>query len=94
MFDNMVFWCIIIPLCIYIASVAVVRLASMGWHTHRRGWQIIYLLMAMSAASNAMVGSINADANVFLVAGLLAAAMWFYESRNRWRDGPPDYMKV
>lgn len=82
-----------VMLCIYIAMVGLGRMAVMGWHSHRRIWQIIYLLMVMAAASNIeLVFNENAHAVPFIM--LVATALWFRESRNRWRAGAPDYMKV
>lgn len=80
-------------LCIYVLCVGVVRIGMMGMNTHRRVWQIIYLLLVIWAAVNltyVLTGRFEPEQ----VIGLLGSALWFYESRLRWRDKAPDYMKL
>ena len=80
-------------LCAYIFLVGIGRLASMGWWTHRRLWQVIYALLVIWAADNAFLVIKQKD-YIAPVLGLIATSMWFHESRNRWRTKAPDYMKV
>lgn len=84
---------ITLMLCLYIGIVGLGRMFVMGWHSHRRSWQVIYLLMVMAAASNIEL-VFNENAHAIPLFMLIATAMWFRESRNRWRAGAPDYMKV
>lgn len=77
---------------IYIFVVGVGRLAMMNWKTHRRIWQIVYMLLVWWAAGNVLL-VLDGTGHGMAFLGMLATCIWFYESRNRWRDKPPSYME-
>lgn len=77
----------------YIFVIGVNRMAVMGWWTHRRSWQLIYLALVCWAVGNAFLVC-DGKGHIIPVIGLFATALWFHESRNRWRIGAPDYMRV
>lgn len=77
----------------YIVLTGVGRLAMMGWKIHRKKWQIIYLMIVMWAAGNALL-VFDGKGHAIPVLGLMATAAWLFESRNRWRQEPPIYMRA
>lgn len=82
-----------VMLCVYIVLVGIIRLSMMSWATHRRPWLVIYALLVLSAAWS--LGTLAEGAPHWRLApffGYLATALWFHESRERWRDAPPVYM--
>jgi hypothetical protein len=77
---------------IYIIFIGIGRLAMMSWETHRRIWQVVYVLLVIWAAGNAML-VFDGKGHVIPIAGMLATCLWFWESRHRWKDNPPHYME-
>lgn len=76
----------------WIAMTCIGRQASMGWKTHKRGWQIVYGLLTLWAVGNVFQVLDGKDHFNALI-GLVATALWLYESRNRWKDGVPKWME-
>lgn len=70
----------------------VFRLASMGWKTHKRGWCIVYGMLIAWGMGNVFL-ALDGKGHFIPLIGLMATALWLYESRNRWRDGAPKWME-
>jgi hypothetical protein len=84
-----------LALCCYVISIGIGRLAMMSWRTHRRTWQIIYALLVFAAAGFVSVfADGRAHNHIFPFCAFLAAALWFHESRDRWKNHAPPYMAI
>lgn len=83
---------VIIMLSMYIFVVGIGRLASMGWQTHKHTWISVYALLVMAAGGNIFL-VFDGKGHAIPIFGLLATCLWFRESRFRWKDASPQYMK-
>lgn len=81
-------------LCIYILSVGLCRMASMGWKVHKRAWIVIYFAAVASAVLYLYyIASGSPHGELAPMCGFISMALWFHESRDRWRTRAPDYMR-
>ncbi len=85
---------IAISCAIFVMYVGIGRMALMSLKTHKKVWQAIYFLLVSAAIgyiASMAEGKLHAPIPTTLF--LIATAAWFFESRNRWRNAAPDYMK-
>ena len=90
---NSIFDLANVALCFYIFGIGVTRLSMMSWNTHRKTWQIIYVLLVVWVSMFLLrIFQGVGHWTVGPFCGLLATALWFRESRERWLHRAPDYM--